>query len=106
MKRPGATPAAAVPSATNLPTNPKDDHDTRVRNYLISMGIRTLCFVLAFVFTGPLRWICVGLAAVLPYIAVMFANAAQQRRIDALGSVTPDDRRERLTSGTKDDPRA
>lgn len=99
MRSSAGSSGSSVPSATNLPTNPKHDHDVRVRNYLISMGIRTLCFVLAFVFTGPLRWICVALAAVLPYIAVMFANAAQQRRIDALGSVTPDDRTRRITPG-------
>lgn len=81
----------AVPSATMLPVNPQRDHDKRVRNYLISMGIRTVCFVLAVVFTGPLRWICVSLAVVLPYVAVVAANAAQQKRIDVLGSVTPDD---------------
>ncbi|AKU18949.1 hypothetical protein VV02_14745 [Luteipulveratus mongoliensis] len=74
-----------------LPVNPQEDHRKRVRNYLISMGIRTLCFILAVVFTGPLRWICVALAVVLPYVAVVAANATQHRRIDVLGSVTPDD---------------
>ncbi len=81
-----------IPSATNVPSRPKDDHDARVRHYLISMSIRTVCFVLAFVFHGYLRWICVGLAVVLPYIAVVAANATNQRRIDVLGSVRPDHR--------------
>ncbi|MDE9364481.1 DUF3099 domain-containing protein [Luteipulveratus sp. YIM 133132] len=80
-----------VPSATMLPVNPQDDHRKRMRNYLISMGIRTVCFVLAVVFTGPLRWICVGFAVILPYVAVVAANATQQRRIDVIGAVTPDD---------------
>ncbi|WP_289232882.1 DUF3099 domain-containing protein [Barrientosiimonas endolithica] len=87
---------SSVPSATSLPANPRDDHDNRVRNYLISMGIRTACFVGAFVFTGVLRWVCVALAVVLPYVAVIFANAAQQRRIDVLGSVRPDRRQNRI----------
>lgn len=56
------------------------------------MGIRTVCFVLAFVLDGVLRWTCVGLAVVLPYIAVVAANATNRRRIDVLGSVTPPDR--------------
>ncbi|YAL81877.1 DUF3099 domain-containing protein [Dermacoccaceae bacterium W4C1] len=85
----GSGPADSVPSATNLPVSPRGDHDARVRNYLISMGIRTLCFVLAFFFDGPIRWICVALAVVLPYIAVIFANATQQRRIAGRGSVAP-----------------
>lgn len=60
-----------------------------MRNYLVSMTIRTICFVLAFVLHGWLRWTCVGLAVVLPYIAVVAANATNQRRIDVLGSVSP-----------------
>lgn len=79
-----------VPSATGLPDSPRRDYDHRVRNYLFSMGLRTLCFIGAFFFTGWLRWTCVALAVVLPYFAVVFANAAQQRRIDAIGSVDPD----------------
>ncbi len=83
-----------VPSATNLPAAPKDDRDTRVRNYLISMGLRTVCFVLAVVLWGPLRWasvVCMVAAVFLPYFAVVLANATNQRRIDVLGSVRPTD---------------
>ncbi len=48
----------------------------RTRRYLISMGIRTVCLVLAiFVLHGALRWVAVGAAVVLPWIAVVFANA-------------------------------
>ena len=40
------------------------------------MGIRTVCLALAiFVASGVLRWIFVGLAVVLPYVAVILANA-------------------------------
>lgn len=83
-----------------LPASPKDDHSARVRNYLISMGIRTLCFILAVVFTGPLRWICVALAVVLPYVAVVAANATNKRRIDVLGSVTPQDTPKQIGTGS------
>ncbi len=95
-----------VPSATNLPSPPKDDHDTRMRHYLISMSIRTVCFVLAFVLHGYLRWACVGLAIVLPYIAVVAANATNRRRIDVLGSVTPGDRAKRIEQHKKQPPAA
>lgn len=85
----GSLHGADVPSATKLPDSPRRDYDNRVRNYLLSMSLRTACFIGAFVFTGWLRWVCVAFAVVLPYIAVVFANAAQQRRIDVLGSVEP-----------------
>lgn len=99
-------PHPVVPSATMVPANPKDDFNHRVRNYLVSMGIRTACFVLAYVFTGPARWICVGLAVVLPYIAVVAANATNHRRIDVLGSVTPDDPHPQILRGPHDPPAA
>ena len=94
-----AKPGPVVPSATNLPAPPKDDHDARVRNYLLSMSLRTVCFILAVVLHGWLRWVCVALAAVLPYIAVVAANAVQRRRIDVLGSVIPDEHVRHLGSG-------
>ncbi|NHN54878.1 DUF3099 domain-containing protein [Calidifontibacter sp. DB0510] len=90
------TPAPEVPSATNLPAGPQDDQASRMHKYLISMSIRTVCFVLAVVFTGWLRWVCVALAVVLPYIAVVIANATNQRRIDVLGAVRPDEARKQL----------
>lgn len=67
-----------------------------MRKYLFSMGLRTLCFFLAVVFTGPARWVCVVLAVILPYIAVVVANATSQRRIDVLGSVRPEEQVQRL----------
>lgn len=88
------TPEPEVPSATNLPAPARDDRDSRTKNYLISMGIRTVCFVLAVLLWGPLRWasiVCMVAAVVLPYFAVVFANATNQRRIDVLGSVRPSD---------------
>ena len=48
--------------------------------YLISMGIRTVCVVLAVVVDGPLRWVFVVGAIVLPYVAVVMANARGERR--------------------------
>lgn len=54
-------------------------HD-RTRNYLISMGIRLAAFAAAFVTQGWVRWTCVGLAFVLPVIAVIVANSGAERR--------------------------
>lgn len=52
------------------------DIAARQRRYVISMTIRTLCFVLAVVFRGEaLMWIFIVASFVLPYIAVVMANA-------------------------------
>lgn len=79
-------------SATSLPESAQDDQNRRVRGYLISMGIRTACFIAAVVtwqVSRPLSLVCFALAAVLPYVAVVYANATGKRRIDELGAVTP-----------------
>ncbi|MGH3497731.1 MAG: DUF3099 domain-containing protein [Nocardioidaceae bacterium] len=55
-----------------------DIHSREVR-YLVSMGIRTVCFLCAVVVGGPLRWVFIAAALILPYIAVVFANAAGGR---------------------------
>lgn len=91
MARTKKTEDVVVPSATNLPAPPKDDRDDRMRKYTISMTIRTVCFVLAVVLHGWLRWACVVLAVFLPYFAVVLANATNKRKIDRLGSVRPSD---------------
>jgi hypothetical protein len=61
-------------------TSAQTSHSERVRGrqtrYLISMGIRTLCFVLAVVTDGALRWAFIVGAVVLPYVAVIAANAS------------------------------
>lgn len=51
------------------------DIAARQRRYLMSMAIRTVCFVGA-VAVGPgwLRWVLVAGAVLLPYVAVVFAN--------------------------------
>lgn len=90
----------SVQSATDLPLPGKHDLDTRMRNYAIAMGIRTLAFVLAYVLEGPARWVCVGLAVVLPEIAVIGANAANQKRKQVRGRGTVTDQRRQLHGHT------
>jgi hypothetical protein len=52
------------------------DVRSRTRRYLISMGIRTLCFLLAVVFVGHwYTWVFLAGAVFLPYVAVVLANA-------------------------------
>lgn len=54
-----------------------DDVDGRLRRYAISMGIRTVCLPLAVLTEGPLRWAFVVGAVILPYFAVVIANAGR-----------------------------
>jgi len=46
----------------------RDDVNSRTRRYLISMGIRSVCFVLAVVTHGWIRWVLIFLAIVLSLI--------------------------------------
>lgn len=67
------------PSTTSLPLSPRDDESSRVRHYLLTMGIRIAC-LLAMVFVQPYgwyTWVFGAGAIVLPYIAVVIANVGQ-----------------------------
>jgi hypothetical protein len=55
-----------------------EDVASRQSRYLISMGIRTVCFLLAIVASGWLRWTLMVGALVLPYLSVVFANAGRE----------------------------
>ncbi|MCZ4499860.1 MAG: hypothetical protein JWQ74_2413 [Marmoricola sp.] len=66
---------------TAAPHNPGQDIDHRQARYLMSMTIRTLCFVGA-VFAVKIPWLCGTLIAAsffLPFIAVVIANVAAPR---------------------------
>ncbi len=72
---------ADVVRITAAPHNPAADIDGRQRRYLISMAIRTLCFIGA-VLTYRIPWLCGLLLAgsfLLPFIAVVIANVATPR---------------------------
>lgn len=60
---------------TSARTSHTDDIRVRQNRYLFSMAIRTMCFVLAVVADGYLRWGFIVGAVFLPYIAVVMANA-------------------------------
>ena len=83
-------------AVTGLPTSLQDDQGQRMRRYLVSMGIRTICFILAVVALAGLHWTLIGwtfviAAVVLPYVAVVMANATRSRRSTTLGPVTSND---------------
>jgi hypothetical protein len=84
--------AIRITTATRSHT---DDLGARQRRYVISMTIRTICFVLAVVFRQtPLLWVFIIAAFVLPYVSVVMANAAGSTDPEMLDPVDPEPRKE------------
>ena len=85
MSRDGSRQDPAV-RITTAATSRNDDIAGRQRRYLLSMGLRSLCFVGAvFAAMAGLTWlwpILIVAALVLPYVAVVMANAAHTRNDD------------------------
>jgi hypothetical protein len=53
-----------------------DDIGARQRRYVISMSIRTVCFIAAILLRSHwYMWVLIAASFVLPYIAVVMANA-------------------------------
>jgi hypothetical protein len=68
---------------TTAATSRQADISARQRRYVVSMAIRTVCFVAAIaVGPGWLRWVLVAAAVLLPYVAVVMANATSSRSDD------------------------
>lgn len=66
-------------SISKVETSLTQDQTGRQRRYLISMGLRTACFVGGILTEGVLRWTLIAGAVVLPYFAVVIANAGRER---------------------------
>ena len=66
-----------------------DEQAGRTRKYLISMGIRTACVIGAIFVPGWPRWVLIAGAVVLPYLAVVIANAGRERDNGSPAEVTP-----------------
>ena len=69
---------------TTAAVSRQDDLRMRNRRYLLSMSLRTICFVGAVVaFLSHVDWLwpfLIAGAIVLPYLAVVMANAAAGRK--------------------------
>jgi hypothetical protein len=95
----------AKPDAVRITTarsSAADDMKTRQRRYAVSMTIRTVCFVAAVaVGPGVLRWVLVAAAVFLPLLAVVMANAGDQRN-DGFSLPTGPGTNE-LTAGERED---
>ncbi len=72
-----------VHSITGAVSPHSDDLDARIRRYLISMSVRVLCVILAIVIHARWHhwswWIFAVGAVILPYVAVVMANAVDTR---------------------------
>jgi hypothetical protein len=78
-----------VQSVTTAPESLEAEQAERIKRYLITMSIRTVCFALAVVLDGWLRWVCAALAILLPFIAVVLANATRPRAFGRTAPVVP-----------------
>ena len=89
---------------TNAARSHSDDISARQRRYVVSMGIRTVCFVLAVVFrhVPVLMWVFIIASFVLPYVAVVMANAGSAADPDGFEEPGPDPSRPALGPGQRE----
>lgn len=71
----GKRPRHEVHSVTTA-GNRNEDLPRRQIQYAVAMTIRIICFLLAVIVPfGPLTWVFIVAATVMPYVAVLLANA-------------------------------
>lgn len=83
-----------VQSVTTAPESLAEEQAARIRRYLVTMGVRTACFLLAALTAtkGAPWWVWGSFsvaAVVLPYVAVVLANAVRPRLAGRTSPVTP-----------------
>lgn len=75
---------------TGARTSLTEDVRGRQRRYMISMSIRTVSVILTVVLWNverPLAWATLVVGALLPYVAVVFANGGRENRPVAMPTV-------------------
>ena len=100
----------AVYTVTDARRPMSEDIGNRERRYLITMGIRTLCFVLSIIFAvtlpGAGKFLALAAlvaAVVLPYIAVIFANGGREPDSAArFAPYEPESEAQKPISGSRD----
>jgi small neutral amino acid transporter SnatA (MarC family) len=82
----GVTRADEPVLVTTAAKSPREEQRDRQRRYLLTMALRVVCLVLAIVLFGVgLRWLAAFAVAgslVLPWIAVVAANAGPRRTVE------------------------
>lgn len=76
MQRPEKKVVTA--SVSDVGQSLSKDQSSRAKRYFISMMVRTLCFILAVILPSPYRWFALLGAVLLPYVAVVVANAGRE----------------------------
>jgi hypothetical protein len=100
----------AVYTVTDAQRPMSEDIGYRERRYLITMGVRALCFLLSILFAvtlhGAGRWLAIVAligAVVLPYIAVVFANGGREPDSSArFAPYEPESQARKPISGPRD----
>lgn len=87
--RPPGTDGGEVYSITSARRALSEDLHDRNMRYLVSMLIRTVCFVLMIMTPSPWRWLFALGAVVIPYIAVTVASAGREAAPKAPSNVIP-----------------
>ena len=54
------------------------EQNKRAKRYFLSMMLRTACFIMTVILPSPYRWVTLVLAVMLPYFAVVIANAGRE----------------------------
>jgi len=76
MQRPEKKVVTA--SVSDVGQSLSKDQSSRAKRYFFSMMVRTLCFILAVILPSPYRWFALLGAVLLPYVAVVVANAGRE----------------------------
>lgn len=98
--------AEPVQTITSARVSHSEDVARRMKGYAISMGIRTLCVLgLVLVFPHWSAWLFVPGAVVLPYVAVLLANAGRERSPSAPAVVVRPTSNLPVLRTTRDAPR-
>ena len=75
----GGVAFGSFPVITDARSGASEELRARQRRYAITMAFRTACFIAMIFVPGVFRWILFACAVLLPYVAVIFANQANQR---------------------------
>jgi hypothetical protein len=84
---------------TDARTPASEEMHSRVVRYTLTMAFRTACFLAMYFVHGPTRWVLFACALILPYVAVIMANQANQRSIRKRASFAISADRPQLTAG-------
>lgn len=66
---------AKTQSVTSLGVAPEQERKRRMIRYTLAMSVRVICLILAMMVQGWLMWVFFAGAILLPYFAVVAANA-------------------------------